>query len=735
MGKLFELLSHKLLRPTKRSQIFGIGLLLISAAACCWYQYEKRSIQNWNAEQKRSAVNRLKQSASCPPAVLKIGEERTVFKMKDDRERIFKHHSEITEELNLLDPSYKFVWEGPPDSGKLSLKGEKLCLRSDSYLTLFFQTAHLYGEGVIMKIRASGRGRIAPYSYCSEENVNIAVKPDREFSIPPYRIASLGKRDYYFYLPRGEGYEKQCAGLRMKGNLDIEQITVIEGKDQREKETSIVAARILETSEIPDPEKSPYPDCLYAVKVKILLIEKWGDDLTEELVLLVPAFRNRKKTPESKWKKGDLVHISMIRVQKETEAVRAIQQSDTLDDFDSERYSLTRLVTPQTVRPLSDPEKWEKVIFRRSSVYISGYERPQNPPLTKEEAENRKQRIAVQLEKMKKLLETMKNTPEELNGKYLNIFKKNRKFFHKHGKNTYWKKQGRAYFSAADGQIFFRGCGCRSKTMKSIQELSNYLLLHGVSLIMVICPDACDISARMMNEELTGLPDYNAANITKQLLEHGVETLYISDAVMDQAARYDLMFYYPGDPHPAEGTQQVAARLISQYLKRHFPEVCRTKYHPEHFTEKPKRYETTDWIKKTNQELWAAWFPQGSPFYQQILLDGKPITSDPTSQVILYGNSFLHTPGDSTDKYLPAALTRELKMGVYVMHRVWIHPLTTMLLDLLQNPEQHLKGKKVCVFYYGVSHFNLTEIWNIRELDQIKRQNSIIRPQSGKTKK
>ena len=277
--------------------------------------------------------------------------------------------------------------------------------------------------------------------------------------------------------------------------------------------------------------------------------------------------------------------------------------------------------------------------------------------------------------------------------------------------------------------------GDMSKTMNSIQEFSNYLLGHGVSLIVVICPSAFDISARLMNKELAGLPDFNAAEITKQLLERGVETLYISDEVMAQAAKFDLMFYYPGDSHPAEGTQRVAARFISGYLKKHFPTVCRTKYHPGQFTEKPRPYETTDWIKEANRKLWDVWFPRGGPCYRQILLDGKSITSDPASPVILYGNSFLYTPGDPVEKYLPAALTRELQMGINVMYREGNHPLTTLQLELLQNPEKYLKGEKICVFYYGVVHFKNNQIWNIRELDQIKRRNSKPLPQSEKNKK
>lgn len=138
-------------------------------------------------------------------------------------------------------------------------------------------------------------------------------------------------------------------------------------------------------------------------------------------------------------------------------------------------------------------------------------------------------------------------------------------------------------------------------------------------------------------------------------------------------------------------------------------------------------YTVTDPIRVVNQKLWDIWFPQGRPFYQQVLLNGKPIGSDPSSPIMLYGNSYLYTPEDLPGLYLASALTRELKRGIDVMFRPGYHPLMSMLLDLLERPEQYLKGRKVCVFYYGVPFFRAAKIWNIRELDQIKRRNSAAR--------
>lgn len=179
----------------------------------------------------------------------------------------------------------------------------------------------------------------------------------------------------------------------------------------------------------------------------------------------------------------------------------------------------------------------------------------------------------------------------------------------------------------------------------------------------------------------------------------------------------------------------IAAGVIANYLKAEFPEICRPKYRPDELTRKWIPYPGIDEFLRENRKLWNIWFGQKIPLYQHIMLNGKTILSDPASPIILYGNSYLHTPEALPGIYLASLLTEKLKMGFSIMFRIATQPLTSMSLELLQEPEKYLKGKKVCLFYYGVSHFRQTQIWNIRELDQIKRQNSILLQQPEKNKK
>lgn len=685
--------------------------------------YETQTIRRWNAEQKQFAIEQLKRNAHCPEEVIQLDREESFLDLKDAGEKVFTpKNGPVT--WGKKDSKLRLFFQENPkkaSNSKVVLNGRSIRLRSDKYVTIFRERAWTNPVGIILKVRASGRGRIIPYIYCIADKENRYIVPDRQIEHSSCRISSFMQRDYYFSFSWDSMYKYCCVGIQMRGNLNISLVSVCCGKDRRNKNIAVVSAQVQERSEIPDPKTSPYPDCLHTLKMKTLQVEK-GKNIPPEFILVVPSFKNRELTPESKWKPSDMMKVSMIRFQEECETVRRIQQSDTLEDFDSERYSLVYTIPPRKIYCLDNGVRIN-LPFTKKRKYISGYDRPQNPPLTSREAAARKQRIATELNRMKDILKTMPASPRELNRQFEKIWKKNRKKYQHTEDGIYWCREGKSFFALGELQSFVDEKDI-SPVVQSIKDLSDYLLVHGISMITVICPNYYDISARMMNPEFSGLPDYNAARIVRQLLEQGVETLYISDEILAHGLDYDLLFHYPSDPHPAYGTQQMAARRIAGYVRKAFPEICRKQYRPEQFTEKPTLYPIPDSIRQQKQNLWKIWFPADGPFYPQILLDGKLIQPDSRSPIMLYGNSFLHSPEQLPQQQLVSELTRELNMGVGSMYRAWIHPLTTMTLELLKDPDKYLKGRKVLVFYYGVIFFHQQQVWNIKELDRINRKNS-----------
>ena len=694
-------------------------LVLLPAVYLC---YESRRTVRWNEKQRQDAFAALRKSARCPAELLKIEEIH------------FSGGAKIGEksydETQLSDSAIKAgpVWQLSflPDgerkkTNRITLKNGRIRVRSDSYAALQYEKPQLNSAGCVFKIRVSGRGRISPFLY-NWGNLDTEKK-ENEICIPPCRVSTLFAKDYYFTFPFEKCHDDFSFGIRMRGKLDIEGITVYIAGDSRKDKSVIAIGKILEASEIPDPAKSSYPDCLYTLKVKVLSLDKWSS-VPREFILIAPAFNDRRKAPEAVWKPGDMIRFSMIRFQDETEKVRQIQQADTLDDFTSERYSLTYLVKPEKVKILRSGDM-EASLCAGQKKYVSGYDRPQNPPLTEAEKTARAARIAAERDRMRKILSGL--TPDsvnELNRKYDEAWKKNRKQYSKAKQEVYWCRKGNSYYALGPLNPFCNVTADLSRTIQSVKDLSDYLKVHGICLIAVVCPHYYDISARVMNPEFRTVPDYNSAYVVDLLLKNDVEALYFSDEIMEHAADPGLLFMYPFDVHPAAGVQQTAARKIVRYLKEAFPAVCKPTLQPEMFTVKQIPYplpEEKD-LAGTDPGFLKGWYsPERPVYYPEYLLNGEAIKPVPDSSLMLYGNSFLGTPGR---EYLLKALTYEMRTGWRRMWRPIKHPLTSMLLDLLNYPEKYLKGCKVCIYYVGVRHIYEQNVWNIRELDRLNRMNA-----------
>lgn len=715
-------------RPLKWLCRFASIVLLAVVLFGAFGMFMVRSIRQQNARQRESAFEELKKNAICPPEYLQI--KKGAFKYWDDacgkvyeQEKYGGTRVQLSKTMSLV-----FLADsGEKTDGKIAIREKKIRLDSDSYARLFDYTPHEMTQGIIMKVTASGRGRLQPLVYYVG-GFDTGIK-DSE-SARNQRVSSWVKKDHYFYFPPDKKYETLNIGLQIRGFLEISDITVYQGKDTREPKIGILTAKIEEVSEIPDAEKSPYPDCLYTLKMKTLDIEKLIH-VPKEFILIAPAFKNRKIRPEALWKQGEMIHLSMIPFHEAPERIRRIQQSDTLDDFNSERYALMDSIQPVRVKKIRTGIMSEST-FGETKTYVSGYDKPQNPPLTPQALADRRNRIAAAYRKIKTVTSRMPRDVNEINLEYNRVWQKNQKNYYPFQDKIFLGKQGKSYFAL--GPIQFIVTTDVTKQVLAVKELSDYMLRHGVFPVIVICPQIYDISARFMNPEFSSMPDFNAAYVAERLLEQGVETLYFSDELLKHALDHELLYRYPLDGHPAWGTQLTAAKEIGRYLKKNFPEICTPCYRPEMFTETQARYDSDfpdfDSAARTGRGNDAAKSSKNKVMYYPVyLLNGKPIKPDPQAELMLYGNSFLMSPQPD---YLLSLLTHELGCGFREIYRPLSHPLTTLLLDLLEHPEMFLKGCKVCVIYLSVGSF-YHKCWNIREIDRIKRQNSTTRPRSGKT--
>lgn len=93
-----------------------------------------------------------------------------------------------------------------------------------------------------------------------------------------------------------------------------------------------------------------------------------------------------------------------------------------------------------------------------------------------------------------------------------------------------------------------------------------------MQLIVSLVPDMYSIAARVINPEFRDVPDYRTAIFVRQLSAAGIETIYASDNIIAEHAKYPWAFFYPPNGHPSDTCQDVLASLMAERLERyHLP--------------------------------------------------------------------------------------------------------------------------------------------------------------------
>ncbi len=226
-----------------------------------------------------------------------------------------------------------------------------------------------------------------------------------------------------------------------------------------------------------------------------------------------------------------------------------------------------------------------------------------------------------------------------------------------------------------------------------------------------------DISARVINKDFRDVPDFRSAVVARQLLERGVETIYYSDELIKNYNRYPWAFFFPGNGHPSDTTQDVLADILAARLKRfNFSKTL-----------DPKKFSFVQHghvYGNHKNYLWPENCDIGSntagTSYQcrRVLYDGKDIKYDPEAPVLILGNSFIQTPMDYPES-LPTLLMSKILNNVSVFRINGYGVLTKMPSVVGHNPQHYLKNKKVVIMVLGIIHFpSNISITSLRKIDQ-----------------
>lgn len=471
--------------------------------------------------------------------------------------------------------------------------------------------------------------------------------------------------------------------------------------------TTVVEGEIVERSELPDPQKSDYPNCRFTVHFNGNSIIS-GEPCPKELSLVIEGFENYRVLPNNDIKTGDKVQCTIFPFEKLPDDYQSTQQADDLELFLLESYYVLDI---QTIGKFTDNKlmPMSGIYFSEGNEeYISLFERHINDPISSETKKAQFADIQYDAKMMDNLLTAYTDAQfKEINARFAEAWNEEKKKdppgYNRVG-NYVWRNLDGSFWTLPAGTSSILSAPDRmsQEMLDCFSSLKKVLEANGVQLIVSLVPTMNVIAARVINKEFKDIPDIQTATYVKQLSEIGVETIYASDQIIDNYNRYPFAFFIPENGHPSDTTQDVLADILAGRLARYriAPEFDSSLFSE---TQCPHVY-------KENE---AYWFPQNCDIGENqagksytnrgILYNGEKIKRSKDSAIMVIGNSFIETP-IPTPESLPALLSYKLCAPVD-WHRISGYgPFSDILIQLMSNPDFYLKSKKVFIFQVGTMH-------------------------------
>ena len=474
---------------------------------------------------------------------------------------------------------------------------------------------------------------------------------------------------------------------------------------------TIVEGEIIERSELPDPEKSDYPNCRFTVHFKGNTI-KSGEPCPKELSLLIDGFQNYRIQPNNNLKAGDKVLCTILPFELLPEDFQSIQQADDLELFLLDNYygasiqKITDFSDRNDLMPLSG------IFFSDKNEYVSIFEHHLNPPISDDIRNAQDASIQKDLEKMNKLLDGFTEEKiKEINLEFAEAWDKEKakdaQGYNRVG-NIVWRKLDNSFWALPSQYTFLsKPVEITQNSLECFSSLKKICEANGVQLIVSIVPDYYDISARVINRDFRNIPDLQTALYVKQLSEAGIESIYISDSIIENYNKFPFAFFYPSNNHPGDTAQDCLTDVLAERLKRYGlqeeldPDLFSVKIENTRIYNYPKPYlfpENCDTGSYKAGDIYEC---------RHVYYRNDPlITKYRDSSIMIIGNSFVKTPMNaSPDVSLPTLLMMKTLSGVdWYFISGGLSPFSDILIRMLSSPETFLKNKKVLIMQVGIDH-------------------------------
>jgi len=468
-----------------------------------------------------------------------------------------------------------------------------------------------------------------------------------------------------------------------------------------EKSRPTVVAKIIKTSTVPDPEKTPYEDYLVGHKLKKVKLIR-GSDVEDNFIVFFWGFKNRRLEPGSKMKRGQELLLTLTPWDQSTEDIKKTKRSFTKTPSDghpqyfSDIFNFEDPAPSQSKAGSSQPSEEGKGKISSDLLRTKGA---------------RTDYIRFDKEKIEKLLDENGRDNNSINPNWENWYEglenlRQKLLWQTQRWNILINEQENIYFENMNW-LFYKleneDQGFWPKNaIQTLIDTNRYLAEKGIDFIVVPVPPKEYYTAKSFAGSMfpdNGIIQPYRYKLFLHLLKAGIEVVDLLPYILKHTSKNDLAYYPTSDQHPADFLVQLSAKVISNRLMRYNfvkKEASKTgKFIPRKATETiPTKFSKRDYKKRYDKNYMVK--------ATQILDEqGNLLKSNDTSPLLIVGDSFAFC---TKNRGIPGAdIWAHIAKGTGIIPKTITKPAAAAKVKhhLKRLDDKALKQIKVCILFFN----------------------------------
>lgn len=326
-------------------------------------------------------------------------------------------------------------------------------------------------------------------------------------------------------------------------------------------------AKLVQTSNLPDPQTAPYKDCILFCKVE-LKQNRGLKEKSRHAIVAFWGFKNRELKAPAKFLKGEDLYLHMIPFENVGEEIESISRANDIEDFDLPVFWALRSHRCFEPIPSGDPGDVDDMLKEPIST--------EQTPITVEQSDKtavklRKEAIQKDIKKIDEALArhggSWSKWFKELEPLREDLLKQLRanggKIMYKDGcafdHITYFYMQLPSKLTSVD------------QSAKVLIHLNRELKKKGIDLIVAPFPPREAFNYKIFSNlhPSDGIVQPYKLKFFKMMLQNDVEILDSTEFFHKNLSSPSSIYYPAVDRHPADEAIQLMARSVYERLKRY----------------------------------------------------------------------------------------------------------------------------------------------------------------------